>query len=582
MAFSTHDVVPDSPINNFATWSPIDPRGGLATPSNGNLTYNNAVIYFSNLPLQENTYVEFYVSAGVTTTSAQFGVSTFDHAPSNRRIWGGNGQFYNGNWGGGLTSYTTGDVIALHLNNSNQVAFYKNGSLVNSFALPNGDVWLEARRVSSSTFGTANFGQDPTFGGATSLPAGAGDYDTDTAGASTGGRFAFQPPAGALALCTQNLPEGPIKLSQDETPSDNFKAVKYTGNGTGQSITGVGFQPDLIWAKSRSSATSHALADSVRGPRKILGSNNTTSEYSETSGTTLLSFDSDGFTVGTDGNYTAFTSNNSSIVAWCWKAAGSPADNQAKIINEDGSAMDATAAEAVRNSGSIVPSKISANRQNGFSIVKYTGTGANATVPHGLSSAPEVIIVKNLDDTGGRNWIVYHHKATSTPQEDYLLLNKSDSSGTQPLYWNNTYPTSSVFSIGIANAVTYPSQAHIVYCWHSVEGYSKCGSYVGNGSTDGPMVYCGFRPAWVMVKGIEANNAHAWKVWNNASDPYNLSVKPLWPNLPNSEVSGLTMGIDFLSNGFKIRSTDVVENDAYKYIYMAFAEQPFSGPSNAR
>ena len=424
MAFSNHDVVPDSPINNFCTLNPLAKTLNPATFSNGNLkiTTPNSGGGLSlgsiAIPFTGKWYMECRLDSPLTSIF----IGLCEYLATESYGWNSTtlqSVFYSANYNGrkyldGVYSaygegYTTGDVIGLEVDSAGSITFYKNNISQGSISKAVAGLFFAVADGSSSFNAeySVNFGQDPTFGGATSLPAGAGDYDTDTAGASTGGRFAFQPPAGALALCTQNLPEGPIKLSQDETPSDNFKAVKYTGNGTGQSITGVGFQPDLIWAKSRSSATSHALADSVRGPRKILGSNNTTSEYSETSGTTLLSFDSDGFTVGTDGNYTAFTSNNSSIVAWCWKAAGSPADNQAKIINEDGSAMDATAAEAVRNSGSIVPSKISANRQNGFSIVKYTGNDTDgASLPHGLNQRPDFFIIKNLTKSAGDNWIV--------------------------------------------------------------------------------------------------------------------------------------------------------------------------------
>ena len=560
MPFSNHDVVPDSPINNFATWNPL--RGGAA-PSNGNLTINNAVIYWSNLPLQENTYVEFYVTAGTTSTSAQFGVSTFDHAPANRRIWGGNGQFYNGSWGGGLTSYTTGDVIALHINSSNQVVFYKNGSLINSYSLPNNDVYLEARRVSSSAFGTVNFGQDHTFGGAKTGGAGA----TDANGL---GQFYYQPPAGALALCTQNIPSGPIDIANDDVPSDYFKAVTYIGNGSTQSID-VGFQPHFVWLKERSSTSFHQLLDVVRGAGKRLESNSTGAEVTP-SPVGLSSFDTDGFTVENNNGY---NQSSQTYVAWCWKAAGSPADNQARIIDTDGSLITKSTADLKNEtSASITPSKVSANRKSGFSIVKYAGTGSVATVPHGLGKVPNLILIKRT--SGASNWAV-GGSILGSSSTLYLNLTNKLETYTNSLIEN--IQTSTKFQLGTDTNRNELNGAHIAYCWHSVAGYSKFGSYVGNGSADGPFVELGFRPAWVMVKRTDSTGA--WIIKGLSE------VNPLTSHLNAStsaaEYTTNILEFDFLSNGYKIRNTNAGSNaNNGTYIFMAFAEQPFNAPSNAR
>jgi hypothetical protein len=437
---------------------------------------------------------------------------------------------------------------------------------------------------------TINFGQDHTFGGATNLPAGAGSHSTDTAGASTGGSFAFQPPAGALALCTKNIPEGPIKLSQDETPSDHFKTVLYTGKTTindgtvdpndGNKINvNVGFQADLVWLKDRNyNGWSPRLWDSIRDA--VLLTNGTSAQFTESG--QVQSVTNQGFSCSDDATH---NTSGRTYVGWCWKAAGSPDPNQAKIINADGTQADTTCAALASAAGaSITPSKISANRQNGFSIVKYEGTGGSIGVPHGLNKAAEFVICKKLvAGTSGSDtfWVVGHFPSIGNTK--YLKLNTNDTDSTATAAWNDTSPTDTVVTFGSSNVLNDNGHEHIMYCWHSVAGYSKIGSYIGNGSADGPYIECGFRPAWLMWKRTDVGNQ--WYIIDSARDSYNPAGKALNPNTWGPE-SGQSNRLDLLSAGFKLRrgGSGWFDQNASggTYIFMAFAEQPFSGPSNAR
>jgi len=324
-------------------------------------------------------------------------------------------------------------------------------------------------------------------------------------------------------------------------PSDYFNTVLWTGDGTTKDITGVGFQPDWVWAKKRSATGFHALADSVRGGTKNIFSNSSGAE--ETNATDwILSFASDGFGVNSGGNL-----NQSSVtyVAWNWLASNSTASNT------DGS----------------ITSTVSANTTSGFSIVSYTGTGSNATVGHGLGVVPKIIIVKRRDGAG--DWTIYNEAIGNT---NFLRLNSTLVSTSQATYWNNTSPTSSVFTVGSAGDVNTSSGTHIAYCFADVKGYSKFGSYTGNGSSDGTFVYTGFKPAFVIVK--RTDSANAWHLFDNKRNTFNPNDKGLFPDTTDAENTGNQ--IDFLSNGFKFYSADGGYNaSGGSYIYMAFAEEPF-------
>jgi hypothetical protein len=329
--------------------------------------------------------------------------------------------------------------------------------------------------------------------------------------------------------------------------SDFFNTKLFTGNGGTQSISSVGFQPDWVWLKSRSVADSPILFDAVRGVTKRLMSNSTGAETTEAQ--EVQSFDSDGFTVGNSDNANR---NNATMVAWNWKANG------AGSSNTDGS----------------ITSTVSVNATSGFSIVKFTGTGSLATVGHGLGSAPKMIIMKNTNTTNG--WEVYHQSLGNT---DYIQLNTTDISYSSATRWNNTSPTNNVFTVNTENGVNKSGSDLIAYCFAEKTGYSKFGKYTGNGSTDGAFVYTGFKPAFVIIKNTSATEH--WNMNDNKRDPFNVMSKRLYPSSANNEVTDASYYMDYLSNGFKIRSNSSSWNSSGNtMIYMAFAEAPLVGSNN--
>ena len=318
-----------------------------------------------------------------------------------------------------------------------------------------------------------------------------------------------------------------------------MQAITYTGTGSTQTIA-VGFQPDFVWIKSRSAATDHKLTDSVRGVTKALISDTTGAETTDTNGVTA--FTSNGFTIGSDSVY---NTNAATYVAWCWKAGGTSASN---------------------TNGSIT-STVSANTTAGFSVVTYTGTGANATVGHGLGVAPSMIILKQRNAVD--YWVVWQTALGST---GYLLLNSTNGSSTAATYWNSTTPTSTVFSLGSDSRPNGSGTTYVAYCFAAVAGYSAFGSYTGNGSTDGPFVFTGFRPRWVLVK--RSDSTGDWNLHDTSRDAYNVADKSLFPNASNAETTPYYM--DILSNGFKIRdSGSSMNTSSGTYIFMALAENPF-------
>ena len=332
-------------------------------------------------------------------------------------------------------------------------------------------------------------------------------------------------------------------------PNQHFDATLYTGTGSTQSITNAGsFQPDLVWVKNRSGATDHALYDAVRGTTKQLESNTTTAETTEATG--LTAFGTNGFTIGALAQMNTSANN---YVGWQWKAGG---------------------ATTVNTSGTI-SSNVSVNATAGFSVVTYTGTGANATVGHGLGIAPRMIITFCRSNAGS-NHLTYHASLGNT---QCLLLEATSAALTSSTFWNNTSPTSSVFSLGTSGDVNTSGRTYVAYCWAEIAGFSSFGSYTGNGSADGVFVYLGFRPKFVMIKGTGASVAN-WNIFDTSRDTYNIEGQYLAANTNDAE--GTLGTLDGLSNGFKIRTNQVfANNSAETFIYMAFAEAPFKF-SNAR
>jgi len=346
-----------------------------------------------------------------------------------------------------------------------------------------------------------------------------------------------------------------MSYSTIDKPTDYFNTKLYTGNGSTQSITGVGFQPDWVWIKSRSNSTYHLLYDAVRGATKQIYSNTTSAEGTDTN--TLTSFDSDGFSLGADSGSGA-NINGYTQVAWNWLGANGTASNS------DGS----------------ITSTVSANTTSGFSIVSYTGTGSNLTAGHGLGSVVKMFFVKELSNAN--SWEVYHVSEGAGKNAQLNSNAAFESAGSSR--WNSTAPTSTTISIGTDSGVNRSSSNYIAYCFAEKKGYSKFGSYAGNGNANGPFAYTGFKPAFVIIKVSEGGTGD-WQMYDNKRVGYNAANYRLKPSSDAAEATDEP--IDILSNGFKLRTTGGSFNaSGDDYIYMAFAESPFVGsnfvPNNAR
>ena len=334
--------------------------------------------------------------------------------------------------------------------------------------------------------------------------------------------------------------------------SDYFNTKLYTGTDSAQTVTGVGFQPDFTWIKCRSHGGSgsfnHVLTDVIRGAGEVLVSNSTSASNSSYDYGSLASFNNDGFTTVAGGTSIDGVGGGARTYAsWNWKANG------AGSANTDGS----------------INSTVSANTTSGFSIVSYTGTGSNATIGHGLGSVPKMIIVKKTNTTA--NWGVYHASSGNTK---YQLLNGNYADTTESTAWNNTSPTNSVFSVGSWNESNASGSTYVAYCFEDVQGFSKFGSYVGNGSTDGTFIYTGFKPAFVMIK--RTDTTANWQILDDKRDTYNPAIRALFPDTTDPDTT--SYNTDFLSNGFKQRVTSGSRNaSGGTYIYMAFAEAPLVG-----
>tara|TARA_R100000329_G_scaffold27199_1_gene25363 strand:+ start:595 stop:1650 length:1056 start_codon:yes stop_codon:yes gene_type:complete len=328
-------------------------------------------------------------------------------------------------------------------------------------------------------------------------------------------------------------------------PSLHFNTKLYTGTGSTQNITGVEFQPDLVWIKKRNNADDHSLVDAVRGVTKYLQSNSNVTE--QTYAGNVSAFGTDGFTVG-DGNNV--NQNTHTFASWNWKAGGSTSSNS------DGS----------------VTSTVSVNSTAGFSISKYTGTGSNLTFGHGLGAIPDWFMIKNL--TVNQAWRVYHQKMTvSDPYSKRMVLSETGSDNSSALGLSAD-PTASLIQIDNSTGCTNANNENFIcYAWVEKKGFSKFGSYTGNGNSDGQFVYTGFKPAWIMVK--VTNDADNWHMIDDKRDSFNTMDSHLYANLNNAEYTSSSYNFDMLSNGFKPRSTNNAFNASGKpYIYMAFAAEP--------
>ena len=501
---------------------------------------------------------------GYNSPSSPSGAQGFGwYAATNNLIYGpgDGGGTYNKSWGGG-SIVTDGDIVGIYLDVDN-LKFWaaKNGTVFNSgdpaagtghgfgtggsphnIAILPGEGLYPAIgnwSVADATV-TFNFGQDDTFGGTVTA---AGNADGNGHGV-----FKYAPPTGFLAICSANLSvSDDIDPAQtdDDYPSKQFNTVLYTGNGSTNAITGLGFKPDLVWVKRRNSSGDNRLVDSSRGVGVALRSNVTGGDVSESNGVTA--FGTDGFTLGSEGGYNA---SSDTFVGWCWKANGGT---------------------TASNSDGDITSTVQANTKAGFSIVTYTGNGSSAqSIGHGLSSgAPEFIIVKNRSQADA--WAVYH---VGTGNAAHLILDTSAAQTTSSAYWGSFTPTTTLFKVGSDHKLNASSENYVAYLWHGVEGFQKFGSYEGNGDADGPFIYTGFRPKMIFIKSVDGASGD-WIVIDTARSTFNVTNAGLSWNENYVEATS-NRECDILSNGFKIRTSNTNLNKASEtYIYGAWGDVPF-------
>jgi hypothetical protein len=540
-AGETYDSMTDVPTltsttaANYCVLNPlnVDPVAPIFALSDGNLRANNSTVQgiaFGTIGITSGKFYFEYVITTLPSNPTSFvGFASSPYSGATARNYRyDTGQYFNGTaWVTYGATWGANDVIGVAIDMTGQtIEFFKNGTSQGqqtSIGLTGNTVFPVIYMNASNGTGNVNFGQRP---------------------------FAYTPPTGFNRLNTFNLPTPTIGATASTLANKNFDVTTYTGNGSTLAITNSGgMQPDFVWGKSRSLAQQHLLFDSVRGVGNFLQSQATAAEGFDA--TTLSSFNSNGFTLGS--NITINT-NASTNVAWQWRANGS----------------------AVTNTAGSISSQVSANTSAGFSVVTYTGTGANATVGHGLGVAPRMVIAKNRT-SGAPGWPVYHASVGNTGA---LVLNSTSTPDTSSSYWNNTSPTSSVVSIGTGTSVNTSTQNYVMYCFAEVAGYSAFGSYTGNGSADGPFVFTGFRPRFVMIKRTDSGGFN-WVIVDTARDPINVTGNLLLPNTSGAEASAPPL-FDYLSNGFKLRDSGTgLNGSGGTYIYMAFAESPFKF-ANAR
>jgi hypothetical protein len=553
-AGTTYDAMLDVPTNtsatvaNYSTLNPVQTATANITWANANLqaslgttgAWRTAI---NTMAVDSGKwYAEFTVTTGVSGNSAvgivpitdTYSGSYLPGATAGSYGYPNDGTKYNN---GSNTSYgntwTTGDIIGIAYDGTNnKIWFSKNGTWQAS-----GDPAAGTNAAFTTTSGTSYYF---AVAGATSTQS--------VFNCNFGQRpFSYTPPTGFTAINTFNLPTPTILQG-----NKYMDATLYTGNSSTQVVVNnAQFKPDFVWMKDRSNARNHVLSDSVRGTASQLESNTTAAQT--TYPNSLTAFNSNGFTLGDD---TRLNNSAETYVGWQWQAGqGSTSSN---------------------TQGSIT-STVSVNTTAGFSIVTYTGTGANATVGHGLGVAPRMIIAKGRGNVD--NWPVYHASANASPATGHLLLNTTAAFTSTSSSWNNTAPTSTVFSIGTDTRINQNTIGYVAYCFAEIAGFSKFGSYVGNTSTDGPFVYCGFRPKYLLVKNI---TNYDWHVFDAARNTYNFTNSSLKPDTSGTEYTNNDVSYDFLSNGFKVRGTDLALNaNGNTMIFAAFAEHPFKN-SNAR
>tara|TARA_A100000172_G_scaffold46406_2_gene28824 strand:- start:5290 stop:7887 length:2598 start_codon:yes stop_codon:yes gene_type:complete len=594
------DVVPDSPTNNFATFNPLLPNanvyseGNLKNASAGN-DWEIQVATMFPAGISGKWYAEFYVhTCNASSTRVGVGVTGTNVDPEE---YLGNESpdvaYYDINdiyTGGSKTAdtdatFAAGDIISVSLNlDDGEVTFRKNNS-----TMSNGTQSLVASTLytfATTNYGSgagvvANFGQDDTF---------AGNKTSGSAASADGngiGDFYYAPPSGFVALCTSNLQDITIGPGQTSQADDYFDTILYTAassNGT-HTHGSISFTPDWSWIKNRDNSERHFLTDVVRGnvsvTDKFLVSSDASAEGANGVSGTTFSVTSSGYQfVESSIDSGELYYNSRTYVGWNWKAGGAPTSDNSNAAGAEPTA-GSVKIDGVNKSGAfsgspdIPVTRLSASTEAGFSIVKYAGVTANPIkVPHGLTSAPELLIIKRLD--GGDSWMVGEPTLGFT-SSNILRLEESSVVPLGNVVFTAS-PDTNVFTVGSATNVNANTSPYIAYCFHSVEGYSKVGgSYIGGGSNL-PFVYIGFRPAFVLLKVSSTTNS--WFIYDNKREGYNQENDTLSPDL--TAVEDNSYKLDLLSNGFKIRGTNNAHNQSGQtFIYLAFAEQPLKF-ANAR
>jgi hypothetical protein len=537
-AGTTYDSMIDSPTvgplaSNYATWNPIFPFGNQ-TLTNGNLSVATGTTGGSIATISVSSGKWYWevspttISAGTPRVAGLVQAITAPTSLTSKSIYLQNDGKYSINGAAAVTyggAITTSDIVGVALDVGAQtVTFYKNGSAMGSAisissVYTSGDLVVPAivQSGAANNAQAINFGQRP---------------------------FSYTPPTGFNALNTYNLPAPSI-----EAGNKHFDISLWTGTSisSARTITGLNFQPNLVWSKARNRAYSNQLWDIVRGTGKELNSNSTAAETTNNQYGYVSAFNSDGFTASpgsTDNGF--FNESGATYAAWQWKAGGTGVTN---------------------NSGTIT-STVSANPTAGFSIVTWTGNGsAGATVGHGLGVTPSMVFIKNRS-SGTANWIGWHTSVSQAVQTSSVIT-------------LNTFTNAIYLNLTLASQTyTFDAQINgntnnlVAYCFAAVDGYSAFGKYTGNGSTDGPFIYTGFRPRFILIKNATAVNN--WGIIDTSRDTYNGAYQRQHPNLTVVDNTGAGIVIDVLSNGFKCRNSDALENQSGQtMIYAAFAEHPF-------
>ena len=545
------DQVTDSPTDNFSTMNALGSGfvvAGSIADGNLQVTTGTAIEgewYFGTQRLQGNVYWEVYInSIGNSRLWCGVGIDGDDYAHASSDHWmiySFNGTFYDQGSAGNTSS-------AISATSTLQFAFSEDNDAL--WVGVDGTWLYSATQAEIEAFTTTNKANSTSFGGVDLFPVVGTGSSTNVVTYNFGQTaFTHTKPTGYSAVSTANLPDPTIA-----DPSAYFQTTLYTGNASTQEVNQSGnstFEPGFVWIKTRSNAASHALFDQVRGVNKQIRSDSTGTEYTAYSDL-LTAFDADGFTLGADATVNNVNVNAYTYAAWQWAADGTSGSS-----NTDGS----------------ITSTVSADTTSGFSIATYTGNATvGATVGHGLGVAPKMVIVKSRSNA--ENWIVGHDSIGWTKA---AYLNSTSAPFTLDIYWNNTAPTSSVVELHDHVTTNGSGYTYVMYSFAEVEGFSKIGSFTGNGSTtDGPFIYTGFKPEFFMWKRTDSGTYGDWTMMDAARDPFNMVEKNLRANSTMADDTG-EADLDFVSNGIKHRggSSARFNQSGAAYIYMAFASSPF-------